>query len=33
MEMTITGLPDEETDGYRQGWHSALDNLGIALAE
>jgi len=31
--MTITGRPDEETDGYRQGWQNALEKLGIALAE
>jgi uncharacterized protein YndB with AHSA1/START domain len=30
--MTNTGLPQTETDGYRQGWQNAFDNLDAALA-
>jgi uncharacterized protein YndB with AHSA1/START domain len=31
--MTNTGLPEMETNGYRQGWQNAFDNLDAALAE
>ena len=29
--MTNTGLPEAETDGYRDGWQNSFDNLDIAL--
>jgi uncharacterized protein YndB with AHSA1/START domain len=31
--MTHTGLPDDETDDYRDGWQNSFDNLDVALAE
>jgi uncharacterized protein YndB with AHSA1/START domain len=30
--MTHTGLPDDETDDYRDGWQNSFDNLDVALA-
>jgi uncharacterized protein YndB with AHSA1/START domain len=30
--MTHTGLPDAETDEYRDGWQNSFDNLDLALA-
>jgi uncharacterized protein YndB with AHSA1/START domain len=30
--MTHTGLPEAETDEYREGWQNSFDNLDVALA-
>jgi uncharacterized protein YndB with AHSA1/START domain len=30
--MTHTGLPEVETDEYRDGWQKSFDNLDVALA-
>jgi uncharacterized protein YndB with AHSA1/START domain len=30
--MTHTGLPEAETDEYRDGWEKSFDNLDVALA-
>lgn len=30
--MTHRGLPDAETDDYRDGWQKSFDNLDVALA-
>jgi uncharacterized protein YndB with AHSA1/START domain len=30
--MTHTGLPEAETDEYRDGWQNSFDNLDVALA-
>jgi uncharacterized protein YndB with AHSA1/START domain len=30
--LTNTGLPEAETEEYRDGWEKSLDNLGLVLA-
>jgi uncharacterized protein YndB with AHSA1/START domain len=30
--MTHTGLPEAETDEYREGWENSFDNLDVALS-